>query len=238
MIVTVNFDGKVLDTEVVETSGNLALDRRAKTIARSAGPFGRFTDAMRRKADQIVVVSRFKFTRDETLETNSHQPMTTQDQYCVMGNPVEHSKSPWIHARFAAAHRPRPELRQAACSSRWLRRRRCRRFAPKAARAATSPCRSSSRRRRWRTTADGPRPARAGLQHAALSDGSEIFGDNTDGVGLVNDIERNAGVDLAGRDAAAARRGRRGCGRARTADRGAAAAHRRGQPHAGQGERC
>jgi protein TonB len=69
MIVTVNFDGKVLDTEVAQTSGNLALDRRAKTIARNAGPFGRFSDAMRRKADQIVVVSRFKFTRDETLET-------------------------------------------------------------------------------------------------------------------------------------------------------------------------
>jgi periplasmic protein TonB len=70
MTVTVNFDGRVLDTEVAETSGSLALDRRAKTIARSAGPFGRFSDAMRRKADQIVVVSRFKFTRDETLETN------------------------------------------------------------------------------------------------------------------------------------------------------------------------
>ena len=69
MIVTVNFDGKVLDTEVAQTSGILALDRRATTIARSAGPFGRFSEAMRRKADQIVVVSRFKFTRDETLET-------------------------------------------------------------------------------------------------------------------------------------------------------------------------
>jgi protein TonB len=69
MIVTVNFDGTVLGTEVAQTSGNLALDRRARAIARNAGPFGRFSDAMRRKADQIVVVSRFKFTRDETLET-------------------------------------------------------------------------------------------------------------------------------------------------------------------------
>jgi periplasmic protein TonB len=69
MIVTVNFDGKVLEAEVAQTSGSLALDRRAKAIARNAGPFGRFSEAMRRNADQIVVVSRFKFTRDETLET-------------------------------------------------------------------------------------------------------------------------------------------------------------------------
>jgi protein TonB len=65
----VNHDGRVVDTEVVETSGNLILDRRAATIARASGPFGRFSDAMRRRADQIVVVSRFKFTRDDTLET-------------------------------------------------------------------------------------------------------------------------------------------------------------------------
>lgn len=69
MIVTVNHDGRVLDTEVVESSGNLTLDRRATGIARSSGPFGRFNPAMRRKADQIVVVSRFKFNRDDTLET-------------------------------------------------------------------------------------------------------------------------------------------------------------------------
>ena len=69
MIVTVNFDGKILSTEIVESSGNRSLDRRAEAIARSAGPFGVFNEAMRRKADQILVVSRFKFTRDETLET-------------------------------------------------------------------------------------------------------------------------------------------------------------------------
>ena len=69
MIVTVNHDGRILDTEVVETSGILTLDRRAQSIVRGTGPFGKFSDAMRSKADQIVVVSRFKFTRDDTLET-------------------------------------------------------------------------------------------------------------------------------------------------------------------------
>ena len=68
MVVTVNFDGRVLATEVVDGSGNTTLDRRAEMIARGAGPFGTFSDEMRRKADQILVVSRFKFTRDETLE--------------------------------------------------------------------------------------------------------------------------------------------------------------------------
>ena len=68
MIVTVNFDGRVLDTEIVESSGNRTLDRRAASIAKAAGPFGTFSKAMRRQADQILVVSRFKFTRDETLE--------------------------------------------------------------------------------------------------------------------------------------------------------------------------
>jgi protein TonB len=68
MIVTVNHNGRVVDTEVVESSGSRALDRHAAAIARAAGPFGHFSPAMRRQAEQIVVVSRFKFTRDETLE--------------------------------------------------------------------------------------------------------------------------------------------------------------------------
>lgn len=69
MILTINFDGRVLSTEVVQSSGSRQLDLMAQAIARSAGPFGDFNSAMRRQADQIVVVSRFRFTRDQTLET-------------------------------------------------------------------------------------------------------------------------------------------------------------------------
>jgi protein TonB len=68
MTITVNHNGAVLDTEVVQASGIALLDRRAQAIVRSLS-FGRFNDAMRRQADQIVVVSRFRFTRDETLQT-------------------------------------------------------------------------------------------------------------------------------------------------------------------------
>lgn len=68
MSVTVNFDGRVIKTQIKQASGSRALDRRAEAIVRSAAPFGRFNAAMRRGAEQIVVESRFKFTRDETLE--------------------------------------------------------------------------------------------------------------------------------------------------------------------------
>ena len=68
MIITVNFSGEVLQTEVVQTSGQPVLDRRAQAIV-SSMRYGPFSDAMRRQADQIVVVSRFRFTRDATLQT-------------------------------------------------------------------------------------------------------------------------------------------------------------------------
>ena len=70
MVLTVNHDGRVLDTEILQGSGNAQLDHRAQAIARAAGPFGHFGPAMRAKADQIAVVSRFNFTHEQTLETN------------------------------------------------------------------------------------------------------------------------------------------------------------------------
>ncbi len=69
MIVTVNHDGRVLGTEIVQGSGNATLDRRAEAIARAAGPFGAFNAEMRKKADQIALVARFRFTRDQTVQT-------------------------------------------------------------------------------------------------------------------------------------------------------------------------
>lgn len=74
MVVTVDRLGQVVTTEIAESSGNRTLDRRAEAIARAAAPFGRFTADMRKEADQIVVVSRFRFSRNETLETRVSAP--------------------------------------------------------------------------------------------------------------------------------------------------------------------
>ncbi len=74
MVVTVDRLGQVVATEIAESSGNRTLDRRAEAIARAAAPFGRFTADMRKEADQIVVVSRFRFSRNETLETRVSAP--------------------------------------------------------------------------------------------------------------------------------------------------------------------
>jgi len=70
MNVTVDNRGRVVDAEVVRGSGQRLLDQRALAIVRAAAPFGAFSPAMRKQADQIVITSRFRFTRDEGLETS------------------------------------------------------------------------------------------------------------------------------------------------------------------------
>ena len=74
MVITVDHRGVVLDAEVAKASGNPDLDRRAQEIARKAGPFGAFTAEMRKTVDQLVVVSRFTFTQDATLQTKAMVP--------------------------------------------------------------------------------------------------------------------------------------------------------------------
>ena len=69
MNVTVDAEGRLVETEVVRASSSKLLDRRAVAIVQAAAPFGRFSAAMRRRADQLVITSRFKFTREDGLET-------------------------------------------------------------------------------------------------------------------------------------------------------------------------
>ena len=69
MNITVDANGRVVAAEVVLPSESRALDQRAVAIVHAAGPFGPFTAGMKREADQIVVTSRFRFTRQDSLET-------------------------------------------------------------------------------------------------------------------------------------------------------------------------
>ena len=69
MNVTVDAQGRVVDAEIVRPSTSRLLDAKAVAIVHAAAPFGPFSTAMRAQSDQIVVTSRFRFTREDGLET-------------------------------------------------------------------------------------------------------------------------------------------------------------------------
>jgi shikimate dehydrogenase len=120
------------------------------------------------------------------------------DNYCVMGNPVEHSKSPWIHARFAAlTGEPVAYAKRLIALDEF----------PSAVRAFMAEggrgCNITMPFKFQAASLVTRRSARAALAEACniLSfDGESIVGDNTDGIGLVADLERNADVQLPGLD--------------------------------------
>jgi len=74
MNLTVDTAGRVLEAQILQPSKTPALDQRALAIVRSAAPFGNFTPEMRREADQLVVSARFRFTRDDKLESALSAP--------------------------------------------------------------------------------------------------------------------------------------------------------------------
>jgi protein TonB len=69
MVITIDTRGQVISAEVSQGSGNPLLDFHAKQIARNAGPYGAFNDAMRREMDQLALVTRFSFDHNNTLQT-------------------------------------------------------------------------------------------------------------------------------------------------------------------------
>ena len=119
------------------------------------------------------------------------------DRYAVAGNPVEHSQSPFIHAMFAEATGEPVAYGRLLCPLDAFDAT-VRGFAAEGAKGCnvTVPVKFDAFRLAARHS------ERAELAQAANClrfDPGGWFADNTDGAGLVRDIERNAGVSLAGR---------------------------------------
>jgi shikimate dehydrogenase len=119
------------------------------------------------------------------------------DRYCVFGNPVAHSKSPAIHALFAAQC-AQDMTYEALLAPLEGFAASVRRFAAEGGHGAnvTVPFKEEAFALCDRLS---PRAARAGAVNTLSFAGGGVAGDNTDGAGLVRDIEVNLGFPLAGR---------------------------------------
>ncbi|KND58180.1 Shikimate 5-dehydrogenase I alpha [Candidatus Paraburkholderia schumanniana] len=121
--------------------------------------------------------------------------MSQKDRYAVIGNPIEHSKSPWIHAKFAEQT---DELIQYGRILGPLDgfTREVKAFIASGGRGmnVTVPFKLEAY-----ALADSLSPrAAAGAVNTLAFGPDGVCGDNTDGVGLVRDIEVNLGVSLKG----------------------------------------
>ncbi|MDH4870785.1 shikimate dehydrogenase [Pseudomonas sp. BN515] len=119
------------------------------------------------------------------------------DRYCVFGNPIGHSKSPLIHGLFA--EQTGQQLTYEAVLAPLDDFTGCARqfFATGKGGNVTVPFKEQAYQLAGSLSA---RAQRAGAVNTLkkLDDGS-LLGDNTDGAGLVRDLTRNAGLDLAGK---------------------------------------
>jgi len=120
------------------------------------------------------------------------------DDYAVMGNPISHSKSPSIHTLFAeqtdqsilytAIHVDVGGFKQAVGN-----------FAAAGGKGLniTVPFKQEA----WAlVTERSERAERAGAVNTIKIEDEQLFGDNTDGVGLVNDLTVNHSIELEGKD--------------------------------------
>lgn len=119
------------------------------------------------------------------------------DRYAVFGNPVAHSKSPRIHALFAAQTRQAMDY-VALLAPRDGFAEAVRRFIASGGRGAnvTVPFKEDAFRLATTLT---PRARAAGAVNTLTFAGDAIGGDNTDGAGLVRDLEVNLGCTIAGK---------------------------------------
>jgi shikimate dehydrogenase len=131
------------------------------------------------------------------LATNRNTERFTIDTYAVIGNPIAQSKSPLIHASFATS------TGQSLFYTKLLGTvgafaADVDAFRAQGARGmnVTAPFKLDA----FAYATDLSEGARlAGAVNALKFDGQRVLAENFDGVGLVNDIQRNLGVALAGK---------------------------------------
>jgi shikimate dehydrogenase len=123
--------------------------------------------------------------------------LNAPDRYAVIGNPIAHSKSPDIHARFAA------QTQQHLIYERLLApldgfADAVRTFVRDGGKGLNVTVPFKLEAHALATTLT-ERAQAAGAVNTLQFNDNGIVGDNTDGVGLVQDIVKNAGVAIAGK---------------------------------------
>ena len=71
LVLTVNARGQVIASQILKSSGQAELDKQALALAENAGPFGPFTNEMKREFDQLAMVSRYTFKRNQTVQADN-----------------------------------------------------------------------------------------------------------------------------------------------------------------------
>ncbi|MFL9879205.1 shikimate dehydrogenase [Herbaspirillum rhizosphaerae] len=119
------------------------------------------------------------------------------DAYVVIGNPIAHSKSPEIHAQFAAQTTQQLSYERLLAPLQGFKAA-VKVFIANGGKGAnvTVPFKLEAHALADRLT---DRARLAGAVNTLKFEGGSILGDNTDGAGLVVDIVQNAGVALAGK---------------------------------------
>ena len=124
------------------------------------------------------------------------EPTTTIDRYGVMGYPVSHSRSPVIHRLFAlqTGQNIQYELLHVAPDKLETAVRQFQRTGGKGLNV-TVPHKSAVTNL---VDLISERASTAGAVNTLVFRGSEIHGDNTDGIGLLRDLNVNQGLNLEG----------------------------------------
>ena len=119
------------------------------------------------------------------------------DRYAVIGNPVAHSKSPWIHAEFARQTQQALEYGRIEAPLAGFART-VDEFRGAGGRGANITLPFKAQARLYCGDAVTERARAAGVVNTLVFEGDHVRGDNTDGVGLLRDLTSNLKRAVAG----------------------------------------